>query len=71
MRHGDGESIINQLKNWTGQTVPHGAPQRDFGIGAQILRELNICKIKLLSRHPRKRIGLEGYGLEIVEVVQL
>jgi len=41
--------------------------QRDYGIGAQILRDLGISKIKLLTNNPRKRIGLIGYGLEIVE----
>jgi len=41
--------------------------QRDYGIGAQILRDLNIGKIKLLTNNPKKRIGLMGYDLEIVE----
>ncbi|MCB0658577.1 MAG: 3,4-dihydroxy-2-butanone-4-phosphate synthase [Saprospiraceae bacterium] len=71
MRHGDGETLIQQIKNRVNQNLPDASPQRDFGIGAQILRELGVSKIKLLSRHPRKRIGLEGYGLEIVDLVQL
>lgn len=41
--------------------------QRDFGVGAQILVELGISKIKLLTNNPKKRVGLIGYGLEIVE----
>ncbi len=41
--------------------------QRDYGIGAQILRDLNIRKIRLMTNNPKKRIGLIGYGLEIVE----
>jgi 3,4-dihydroxy 2-butanone 4-phosphate synthase/GTP cyclohydrolase II len=41
--------------------------QRDFGVGAQILRDLGISKLRLLTNNPRKRIGLMGYGLEIVE----
>jgi 3,4-dihydroxy 2-butanone 4-phosphate synthase/GTP cyclohydrolase II len=41
--------------------------QRDYGVGAQILRDLGISKIKLISNNPKKRIGLIGYGLEIVE----
>ncbi|MEO7174333.1 MAG: 3,4-dihydroxy-2-butanone-4-phosphate synthase [Saprospiraceae bacterium] len=56
---------------------PHDQPtynpsdQRDFGIGAQILRDLGISKLKLISRQPKRRIGLEGYGLEIEGYVQL
>lgn len=45
--------------------------ERDYGIGAQILRDLGICKMKLMSNNPRKRTGLVGYGLEIVENVPL
>jgi len=44
---------------------------RDYGIGAQILRDLGITKIRLMTNNPRKRIGLKGYGLEIVENVHL
>jgi 3,4-dihydroxy 2-butanone 4-phosphate synthase/GTP cyclohydrolase II len=42
------------------------ADQRDYGIGAQILVELGVKKIRLLTNNPRKFVGLEGYGLEIV-----
>lgn len=42
--------------------------ERDYGIGAQILRHLSITKIKLMSNNPRKRAGLLGYGIEIVDV---
>lgn len=45
--------------------------ERDYGIGAQILRDLGISKIKLLTNNPKKRAGLMGYGLEIVENVGL
>lgn len=45
--------------------------KKDFGVGAQILRDLDICKIRLLTNHPRRRLGLIGYGLEIVEHVEL
>jgi 3,4-dihydroxy 2-butanone 4-phosphate synthase/GTP cyclohydrolase II len=41
--------------------------ERDYGIGAQILRHLGITKLRLLSNNPKKRVGLVGYGLEIVE----
>jgi 3,4-dihydroxy 2-butanone 4-phosphate synthase/GTP cyclohydrolase II len=45
--------------------------ERDYGIGAQILRDLNISKIRLISNNPIKRAGLMGYGLEIVESVPM
>ena len=44
---------------------------RDYGVGAQILRDLGISKIRLLSNNPKKRAGLIGYGLEIVDNVAL
>ena len=44
---------------------------RDYGVGAQILRELGISKIRLLTNNPTKRVGLEGYGLTIVENVSI
>jgi 3,4-dihydroxy 2-butanone 4-phosphate synthase/GTP cyclohydrolase II len=43
--------------------------KRDYGVGAQILRYLGISKLRLISNNPRKRAGLLGYGLEIVESV--
>lgn len=45
--------------------------QRDFGIGAQILHDLGLRKIKIITNNPKKRIGLIGYDLEIVENIQL
>lgn len=47
------------------------ADRRDYGIGAQILRSLGLQKIRLMTNNPAKRIGLKGYGLEIVERVPL
>jgi 3,4-dihydroxy 2-butanone 4-phosphate synthase/GTP cyclohydrolase II len=47
------------------------ADDRDYGVGAQILRALNISKIRLLSNNPKKRVGLSGYGIEITESVAL
>ena len=44
---------------------------RDYGVGAQILRHLGVGKMKLMSNNPRKRAGLLGYGLEVVENVQI
>jgi 3,4-dihydroxy 2-butanone 4-phosphate synthase/GTP cyclohydrolase II len=49
--------------------IPVEMTQRDFGVGAQILRDLDVCKLRLLTNHPRRRVGLIGYGLEIVENV--
>jgi 3,4-dihydroxy 2-butanone 4-phosphate synthase/GTP cyclohydrolase II len=45
--------------------------ERDYGIGAQILRMLNVSKIKLITNNPRKRAGLLGYGLEIIDIVPI
>lgn len=45
--------------------------ERDYGVGAQILRHLNISKLRLISNNPKKRAGLLGYGLEIVETVPI
>jgi 3,4-dihydroxy 2-butanone 4-phosphate synthase/GTP cyclohydrolase II len=47
------------------------ADARDYGVGAQILRHLNVTKLRLLTNNPKKRVGLMGYGLEIVETVSL
>ena len=47
----------------------HKADERDYGVGAQILRSLGVHKMRLLTNNPVKRIGLEAYGLEIVENV--
>lgn len=45
--------------------------QRDYGLGAQILRHLNITKLRLMTNNPKKRVGLIGYGLEIVENIPI
>jgi len=45
--------------------------ERDYGVGAQILRHLNITRMRLMSNNPRKRAGITGYGLEIVDTVPL
>ena len=45
--------------------------ERDYGCGAQILRELGVKKMRLLTNNPTKRVGLEAYGLEIVENVPI
>jgi 3,4-dihydroxy 2-butanone 4-phosphate synthase/GTP cyclohydrolase II len=45
--------------------------QRDYGIGAQMLRHLGITRLRLMTNNPRKRVGLIGYGLEIVENIPI
>ena len=81
-QEGRGIGLINKLKAYKLQeegrdTVQANielgfkADERDYGIGAQILRALGVSKIKLLSNNPKKRTGLMGYGLEIVENVSL
>jgi 3,4-dihydroxy 2-butanone 4-phosphate synthase/GTP cyclohydrolase II len=45
--------------------------ERDYGVGAQILRELGVTKMRLMTNNPKKRIGLESYGLDIVDNVPI
>lgn len=75
MRHGEkGESIIDKLRMIDEDPNNNPIPsdeQRDFGVGAQILRDLNVKKIKLISSHDKRRIGLIGYGLEITDQIEL
>jgi len=47
------------------------ADERDYGVGAQILRSLGVTKMKLLTNNPVKRVGLEGFGLEVVKIVTI
>lgn len=49
----------------------HLADERDYGVGAQILRELGVHKMRLMTNNPVKRVGLEAYGLEITEIVPI
>jgi 3,4-dihydroxy 2-butanone 4-phosphate synthase/GTP cyclohydrolase II len=44
---------------------------RDFGVGAQILKDLGVSKLKLLTNNPKKRVALDGYGLEIIENIEI
>ena len=71
MRHSEKNSIIQKLKEIKTLDHPVLSEQRDFGVGAQILRDLGISKIRLLTNNPRRRVALDGYGLEIVENVNL
>lgn len=77
-QEGRGIGLLNKLKAYKLQeegrdtveaNLELGLPmdQRDYGIGAQILRALNVRKLRLMTNNPKKRIGLIGYGLEIVE----
>lgn len=81
-QEGRGIGLLNKLKAYKLQeegqdtveanhSLGFKPDQRDYGIGAQILRDLNISKIRLMTNNPRKRIGLMGYGLEIVENVAI
>ena len=81
-QEGRGIGLINKLKAYKLQeqgmdtvqaNLALGFPmdKRDYGVGAQILRDLGISKIRLISNNPTKRVGLLGYGLEIVEQIPL
>lgn len=81
-QEGRGIGLVNKLKAYKLQesgfdtveaNLHLGFPmdKRDYGIGAQILRYLGISKLRLLSNNPKKRAGLLGYGLEIVEAVPI
>ena len=49
----------------------HKADERDYGVGAQILHLLGVKKMRLMTNNPKKRIGLEGYGLTVEEIVPI
>jgi len=51
--------------------ICHRADERDYGVGAQILRRIGVHKMRLLTNNPVKRVGLEAYGLEVVENVSV
>lgn len=81
-QEGRGIGLINKMKAYKLQeqgmdtvqaNIALGLPMdsRDYGVGAQILRDLGVGKIRLISNNPQKRVGLLGYGLEIVEQIPI
>lgn len=81
-QEGRGIGLMNKIKAYKLQEegldtveanlhLGFSADERDYGIGAQILREIGVSNIRLMSNNPKKRIGLESYGLRVVENVPL
>ena len=77
-----GIGLLNKLKAYeiqeTGKDTVEAnielgfnADHRDYGVGAQILRAMNVSKVRLLSNNPKKRVGLIGYGIEMVDSVPI
>lgn len=81
-QEGRGIGLLNKLKAYKLQEegldtveanlqLGFSGDERDYGVGAQILRDLGVSKMKLMTNNPKKRAGLIGYGLEILEVVPI
>ncbi|MBK6483327.1 MAG: bifunctional 3,4-dihydroxy-2-butanone-4-phosphate synthase/GTP cyclohydrolase II [Chitinophagaceae bacterium] len=81
-QEGRGIGLLNKLKAYALQEqgldtveanikLGFGMDDRDYGVGAQILRDLGVSKIRLMTNNPKKRAGLKGHGLEIVENVAI
>ncbi len=81
-QEGRGIGLLNKLKAYKLQEqgmdtveanleLGFGMDERDYGVGAQILRHLGVSKMRLMSNNPRKRAGLLGYGLEVVDNVAI
>ena len=81
-QEGRGIGLLNKLKAYELQEkgrdtveanieLGFNADHRDYGIGAQIIRAMGVSKVKLLSNNPKKRVGLNGYGIEIIDTVPI
>jgi len=81
-QEGRGIGLLNKLKAYKLQELGRDTveanlelgfkmDERDYGVGAQILRDLGVRKMRLMTNNPKKRAGLIGYGLEIVEIVPI
>jgi 3,4-dihydroxy 2-butanone 4-phosphate synthase / GTP cyclohydrolase II len=81
-QEGRGIGLLNKIKSYKLQEegidtyqanlkLGFAEDERDYGVGASIMRELGLGKVKLISNNPKKRAGLEGYGIKIVETVPL
>jgi 3,4-dihydroxy 2-butanone 4-phosphate synthase/GTP cyclohydrolase II len=81
-QEGRGIGLINKIKAYRLQDegmdtvqanlkLGFGEDERDYGVGASIMRELGLGKVRLISNNPVKRAGLEGYGIRIVETIPL
>lgn len=81
-QEGRGIGLLNKIKAYKLQDegldtvqanlkLGFGEDERDYGVGASIMRELGLGKIRLISNNPVKRVGLEGYGIQIVETIPL
>ncbi len=76
-----GIDLLNRLSlyqssskaNQTSLHLESGATmdERDYGVGAQILRDLGVSKMRLITNYPRRRVGLIGYGLEVVDILPI